>query len=146
MEIGLLEDYAVRVILYLGEREGEIISRSELSKATDVPLSVLAMICNKLEVAGLIYIARGRFGGYRLKKSPEEITLLDVIEAIKGKIYLNRCVDSSGFCARAPFCPVHEVWLEINQKFKELLKNYTFKMLLERGNKKRAKLQRTATK
>jgi len=135
MEIGLIEDYAVRMVLYLSQKEGKVVSRKELAEKVDIPLSLLSRIGQMLEVANLVYVQKGRGGGYKLKKKPEEITLLDVIEAIHGKVYLNRCVESPGFCSRAPDCPVHEVWIEINERFRELLKSYDFsKLLIKNGD------------
>jgi Rrf2 family protein len=133
MEIGLIEDYAVRMVLYLSQKEGKVVSRKELVEKVDIPLSLLSRIGQMLEIAGLVYVQKGRGGGYKLKKKPEEITLLDVIEAIHGKVYLNRCVESPGFCIRSPDCPVHEVWIEINERFRELLKSYDFSKLLTKN-------------
>jgi|YNPMSStandDraft_2_1061718.scaffolds.fasta_scaffold01191_14 Rrf2 family protein len=133
MEIDLIEDYAVRMVLYLSQKEGKVVSRKELAEKVDIPLSLLSRIGQMLEVANLVYVQKGRGGGYKLKKKPEEITLLDVIEAIHGKVYLNRCVESPGFCSRSPACPIHEVWIEVNERFKELLKSYDFSKLLTKN-------------
>jgi Rrf2 family protein len=133
MEIGLIEDYAVRMVLYLSQKEGKVVSRKELVEKVDIPLSLLSRIGQMLEIAGLVYVQKGRGGGYKLKKKPEETTLLDVIEAIHGKVYLNRCVESPGFCSRSPACPVHEVWIEVNERFRELLKSYDFSKLLTKN-------------
>ncbi len=137
MEIGLLEDYAVRMVLYLSQKEGDVVSRRELSEKADIPLSLLSRIGQMLEVADIVYVQKGRGGGYKLKKKPEEITLLDVIEAIHGRVYLNRCVESSGLCSRAPGCPVHNVWIEINERFRELLRSFDFRTLLSRNKNQR---------
>ncbi len=145
MEIGWIEDYAVRMVLYLSQKEGKIVSRKELAEKVDIPLSLLSRIGQMLEIADLVYVQKGRGGGYKLKKKPEEITLLDVIEAIHGKVYLNRCVESPGFCSRSPACPVHEVWIEINERFRELLKSYDFRKLLTKNGDfqgKKAKKQK----
>ncbi len=133
MEIGLIEDYAVRIVLYLSQKEGKVVSRKELAEKADIPLSLLSRIGQMLEIADLVYVQKGRGGGYKLKKKPEELTLLDVIEAIHGKVYLNRCVESPGFCSRSPACPVHEVWIEVNERFRELLKRYDFRKLLTKN-------------
>jgi len=139
MEIGLIEDYAVRMVLYLSQKEGKVVSRKELAEKVDIPLSLLSRIGQMLEVADLVYVQKGRGGGYKLKKKPEEITLLDVIEAIHGKVYLSRCVESPGLCNRAPACPVYEVWIEINERFRELLKSYDFRKLLTKNGDSKGK-------
>jgi Rrf2 family protein len=139
MEIGLIEDYAVRMVLYLSQKEGKVVSRKELAEKVDIPLSLLSRIGQMLEIADLVYVQKGRGGGYKLKKKPEEITLLDVIEAIHGKVYLNRCAESPGFCSRSPACPVHEVWIEVNVRFREILKSYDFRKLLTKNGEPQGK-------
>lgn len=122
MEFGVLEDYAVRMVLYLSRNPQKIASRAEIGEAMDIPLSVLARIGQTLENAGIVEIHRGKKGGYRLRKSPENITLLDVLESFVGRIALNRCVDNPRLCPRNSMCPVNSIWQEINEKFRELLK------------------------
>ncbi|MGC8965308.1 MAG: RrF2 family transcriptional regulator [Caldimicrobium sp.] len=131
MEFGIIEDYAVRMVLYLSRNPEKISSRQEISQAMQIPISVLARIGQILEAGGIVEIQRGKKGGYRLRKPPEKITLLEVIESFVGKIAINKCVDNPNFCVREGICPVNFVWKEINEKFRELLK-IDFKTLLEK--------------
>ncbi|MFN3920871.1 MAG: RrF2 family transcriptional regulator [Caldimicrobium sp.] len=121
MEFGIFEDYAVRMILYLSRNPEIIVSRSEISEAMHIPITVIAKIGQYLERAGLVEIYRGKKGGYKLKKNPREITLLEVLESIVGKITLNKCVDNPYFCVRERICPVHFIWKDINEKFRSML-------------------------
>ncbi|MFN3406360.1 MAG: RrF2 family transcriptional regulator [Caldimicrobium sp.] len=134
MELGIFEDYAVRMVLYLSRNLGRIVSRSEISEAMQIPLTVLAKIGQDLERAGVLEIFRGKKGGYRLKKDPQKITLLEVVESMRGKITLNKCVDNPNFCARERVCSVHFIWQELNEKFREMLK-IDFKRLIELEDK-----------
>ncbi|MGB9760979.1 MAG: RrF2 family transcriptional regulator [Caldimicrobium thiodismutans] len=131
MEFGIIEDYAVRMVLYLSRNPEKISSRQEISQAMQIPISVLARIGQILEAGGIVEIQRGKKGGYRLRKPPEKITLLEVIESFVGKIAINKCVDNPNFCVREGICPVNFVWKDINEKFRELLK-IDFKTLLEK--------------
>jgi len=138
MEFGIIEDYAVRMVLYLSRNPEKISSRQEISQAMQIPISVLARIGQILEAGGIVEIQRGKKGGYRLRKPPEKITLLEVIESFVGKIAINKCVDNPNFCVREGICPVNFVWKDVNEKFRELLK-IDFKTLLE---KEKALLQK----
>ncbi|MGC8871494.1 MAG: RrF2 family transcriptional regulator [Caldimicrobium sp.] len=131
MEFGIIEDYAVRMVLYLSRNPEKISSRQEISQAMQIPISVLARIGQILEAGGIVEIQRGKKGGYRLRKPPEKITLLEVIESFVGKIAINKCVDNPNFCVREGICPVNFVWKDVNEKFRELLK-IDFKTLLEK--------------
>ncbi|MCS7198914.1 MAG: Rrf2 family transcriptional regulator [Caldimicrobium sp.] len=121
MEFGILEDYAVRMVLYLAKNPQKVASRAEISKAMDIPMSVLARIGQTLENAGIVEIHRGKKGGYRLRRPPENITLLSVLESFVGRIAINRCVDNPNICPRDDKCPVNFVWKNINEKFRQLL-------------------------
>lgn len=130
MEFGIIEDYAVRMVLFLAQNNGKIISRGEISEAMAIPITVLARIGQTLEAAGIVEIHRGKRGGYKLRKPPEKITLLEVLESFIGKIAINKCVDNPNFCVREGVCPVNRIWKEINEKFRNLLR-VDFKTLLE---------------
>ncbi len=132
MEFGIAEDYAIRFLMYLSKYPDRIIPRWEISEVMHIPKAFLAKIAQTLEVAGIVEIRRGKKGGYRLRKKPNEISLLDVIESIKGKIVLNRCVENPQVCIRSSFCPVHYFWIELNETFRRTLKNKTLAELVKK--------------
>ena len=68
---------------------------------------------------------RGARGGFGLAKPPMDITLLDIIEAIEGPIYLSECLIHKGFCQREEVCPVHQVWQDVQRRFLDYLKGCT---------------------
>lgn len=133
MEFGIIEDYAVRMVLFLARDKEKIYSRNEISEAMLIPITVLARIGQTLEAAGIVEIRRGKRGGYKLRKSPEKITLLEVLESFTGKIAINKCVDNSNFCVREGICQVNRIWKDINEKFRDLLR-IDFKTLVEMEN------------
>jgi len=122
MEFTLIHDYAIRMVLYLAREPQRIVTRSEISKAMFIPLNLVARIGQVLEASGIVEIFRGKKGGYKLKKAPEKITLLEVIESFTGKIAINKCINTPGFCPREGVCPVNYIWKEINERFRDLLK------------------------
>ncbi len=130
MEFGIMEDYAVRMVLYLSKNPEKIATRQEISQAMQIPLTVVARIGQTLEASGIVEIHRGKKGGYKLRKPPEKITLLEVLESLIGRISINKCVDNPKFCVREGICPVNIIWKDINEKFRKLLK-IDFKTLLE---------------
>lgn len=130
MEFGIIEDYAVRMVMLLAKDREKVFSRNEISEAMLIPITVLARIGQTLEAAGIVEIRRGKRGGYKLRKPPEKITLLEVLESFIGKIAINKCVDNPKFCVREGICPVNRIWKDVNEKFRDLLK-VDFKTLLE---------------
>lgn len=50
-----------------------------------------------------------------LAKTPQEITLRDVIECVEGPFALNECLGEAGKCTRKPHCKVHQIWVKAQQ-------------------------------
>ncbi len=90
----------------------KICSINEISDAEKVPREYLAKILKELSLQGLLHSYKGINGGYRLAKGREDITFLDIIESMQGKIMVNDCIrhsDESG-CSKKPMCAMHSFW------------------------------------
>jgi len=84
-----------------------------------------------LSVAGLLQTSRGARGGVSLARSPEQISLLEVVEAIDGPILLNECVaDGGSSCVFGEECPMRPVWCEAQAELVDHLKRTSFGMVL----------------
>ena len=128
MQITRQADYAVRAVHYLaGLGADQRAATSQIAQEQRIPPSFLAKIVSQLSVAGLLQTSRGARGGVSLARSPEEISLLEVVEAIDGPIYLNECVaDRGANCIFGEDCPMRPVWCEAQAKLVEILKSTTF--------------------
>jgi Rrf2 family iron-sulfur cluster assembly transcriptional regulator len=73
--------------------------------------------------------SRGASGGFTLGRPAEDISLLEIIEAVEGPIRLNRCLLAEGACGRDTVCTVHPVWIKVQEKMLSLLGNVTLKQL-----------------
>lgn len=123
MQLSKAGEYAVRAMLHLAAMEDKGVSQIPgISKTWEVPESFLRKILNSLVKARLVLSARGTGGGFRLAKPASEITLLDIFEAIEGKVYLNYCLIGPGTCKNREWCPVHEVWREAQNAFTGVLR------------------------
>ena len=131
MQITRQADYAVRAVLYLARLgPGQKAATSQIAEEQDIPLSFLAKIIAQLSVAGLLQTMRGARGGVTLARPPEEITLLEVVEAIDGPIMLNECVNGGYVCAQQD-CPIQYVWREAQANLIERLETTKFAQFLE---------------
>jgi Rrf2 family protein len=126
MEITREADYAIRCILYLSNKQGEISMVEDIASEMQIPKSFLAKIVQKLARASLVKSFRGVKGGFQLARPPVEISLLDVVEAIEGEVVMNVCALDHMLCSRSASCPVHPVWTEIRKDFRKILKKYNF--------------------
>lgn len=122
MRLTMTGEYAIRTMLHLASVPAETtVQIPEVSHTWDIPEGFLRKIVPQLSKAGLIHSRRGVGGGIQLARPAEAITLLDVIEAVEGKLSLNYCLLNPLFCHRTPWCAVHIVWCEAQQKLKEIL-------------------------
>jgi Rrf2 family transcriptional regulator, iron-sulfur cluster assembly transcription factor len=115
-------EYAVRAMVHLSSLpHGTIVSVADISRDWDVPVTFLRKLVTKLGRARMVTSFRGNGGGIALARPAQEITLLDIIEAIEGAMALNICLLSPDACHRSPWCAVHVVWCEAQTKLREVL-------------------------
>jgi Rrf2 family protein len=137
MQITRQADYALRAMLYLARLDpSQRAATSQIAEEQEIPPSFLAKIISQLSIAGLIHTSRGARGGVSLARKPEDISLLDVVEAIDGPITLNDCTQDPDICSFGDTCPLHEVWCETQAELVNRLQASTFDKLLEREAQK----------
>jgi Rrf2 family protein len=125
-------DYTVRVVVDLaGRPAGALVRTGDLTRTTGVPRAFLAKIVQHLARSGLVRTRPGPGGGVSLLREPATITLRQMIEAVEGPIYLNRCLVRPGECPRDRFCTVHPVWGRIQAVFLRELDSVTAQELAE---------------
>lgn len=132
MRITRAGEYAVRCVLYMSGRDKkQIISRKEISTEMEIPDQFLGKIAQQLARSGLLEIVQGAKGGYRLLLGPDKITLLDVVEAVSGEIFLNDCIMNPDSCKRSSSCAVNAVWEKAREQLRATLRDATFDKLLK---------------
>ncbi len=133
MQLSRRADYGIRAMLDIASRrQGERTTIDDISRRQTVPVSFLRRIVAALAVGGLLQTQRGEGGGITLARPVEEITLLDIVEALEGPIALNRCTYNPSLCPRTGQCAVHEVWAHIQQQFTETMSAISLSALAER--------------
>jgi Rrf2 family protein len=135
MQITRQADYAVRAVLYLSQiGSDQRAATSQIAQEQAIPPSFLAKIVSQLSVAGLLQTSRGARGGVSLARPPEQISVLEVVEAIDGPILLNECVSAGGACQFGDNCPMKPVWCDAQAELVQRLSSTTFDRFLGNGN------------
>lgn len=130
MQITRQADYAVRAVLYLAEMgQDHRAPTSQIAEEKQIPPSFLAKIVSQLSVAGLLQTSRGARGGVTLAKPANEISLLDVVEAIDGPIMLNECVGDHSACNFGSTCSIKPVWCDAQHELVTRLSQTNFSQL-----------------
>lgn len=131
MQITRQADYALRAMIYLARLDpNQRAATSQIAEEQHIPPSFLAKIISQLSIAGLIHTSRGARGGVSLARNPEEISVLEVVEAIDGPIALNECTAVAGTCQFGEDCPMRPIWCNTQDELIAKLRITNFAQVL----------------
>jgi Rrf2 family protein len=134
LQISRKVDYALRAMIYLASIPGDRIAPlPEISARMDTPEDFLAKILKTLADQALVRSTRGAHGGYQLAKPAREISFLDVIEAVEGKITVNLCLDGKESCKLTPSCTMYGIWKLGQERMLEVYRAATLDTLAMKG-------------
>lgn len=124
-------DYGLLLLSLLTRKNRDFISISSLSKENQLPYAFFSRIASKLAQVGLLKSKEGAAGGYKLAKSPKNISLTSVIEILDGPWAPTKCTDKNKECAYEDICPVASSWQHhLKRKIWNLLNSYTLKDII----------------
>jgi Rrf2 family protein len=136
MQITRQADYAMRAVMYLSKLgPDQRAATSQIAFEQRIPPSFLAKIVSQLSVAGLLQTSRGARGGVSLAKPPDEISFLEVVEAIDGPILINECVSEGSPCTFGEHCELRPIFCEAQAELITRLDNTNFGNVLKSNGK-----------
>jgi Rrf2 family protein len=87
MKLTRASSYAIHALVFMGaQRHSRPVASHTIALARGIPERFLLKVLKPLVAARVLHSIKGPNGGYRLARSPNEITLLDVLEAVDGPI------------------------------------------------------------
>jgi len=111
------------------------VSLKDLAERQELSLKYLEQLIQPLKAAGLLKSIRGAGGGYTLAKHPNDISLLQVIQALEN-ISPADCLSTPEMCARTGKCATHDVWKQIHDSTNSILASLTLMEMMERQREK----------
>ena len=119
-------DYATRVLVSLAQNSGQgPIGAKRLAREQGIPEDFAYKILQRLGKAGFVRSRMGSRGGFELAQAPDQISLLNVLEAIQGPVTVRRCVLGVNTCARRGACPVAAQLVKLQDNMTAFLSNMT---------------------
>lgn len=125
LRISKMTDYGTVVMTHLARHPHRRSSARELAEELDIGVATVSKILKILERANLLVAQRGKNGGYRLVRSPEEVSVAEVIRAMEGPIALTECASDLVRCEQEDSCTVQSNWQRINRAILQALERVT---------------------
>ncbi len=121
LRLSKLSDYGTVIMAHMAREPARSVSAAELADAVGLAPTTVSKVLKLLTRAQLLGSRRGVHGGYALARSPEEISLAQVIAAVEGPIGVTECGAAAGLCAQEAACPSRASWLRVNRVVHEAL-------------------------
>ncbi len=130
--------YGTRLMLRLALNYGKgPVFLRDIAREEGVSEKYLSQLVIPLRSNSLIVSLRGSKGGYTLARSPRDITLGEVVEALEGGLELVDCVHNPSLCDRSKYCVTRDLWGELEESIRERLFSITLQDLVERHLRKK---------
>lgn len=131
--------YGLRAMvdLAINSAGDEIVALSQIADRQSISLNYLEQLIARLRRAGLVKGIRGAQGGYILSKSPEDISIGDILRALEGNLNPVECTEIMGedLCDNSDVCVTKYVWKRISDSINETVDNIKLSELLEESNR-----------
>jgi Rrf2 family transcriptional regulator, nitric oxide-sensitive transcriptional repressor len=126
MQLTTYSDYSLRVLMYLAVHRTKLSTIEEIADAYSISRTHLMKVVHHLGLAGYLETVRGRGGGLRLAREPEQIRVGDVVRQTEEKKVLVECFDpKESRCRIEPACGLRLVLKEALDSFFRTLDGYT---------------------
>lgn len=130
LRVTKLTDYATVVLTVLASDPDAVASASGLAERAGLEAPTVAKVLKPLAQAGLVEAFRGVNGGYRLARAADDISLIEVVEAMEGPLGMTECSVHAGACGIERSCNVRANWRRINDVVIDALRGVTLAQML----------------
>lgn len=119
-------EYAIRALTHLAcHDDGRHRLARDMAERLGIPAPFLGKVLQPLVAKGLLHSQRGRSGGFKLARKPEEIRLVDVVETLETLHPADTCLLGQSECKDEGACPLHAYWQVAARSFHERLRGTT---------------------
>ena len=131
MRLSPAAEFAIRGMLVVAERDGQgPVNLATICQERSLSKQYLAKIFGQLARANLITPIRGKHGGYELARGLDQISILNIIEAVEGPVALNLCQQQPPKCDELD-CGLRSVWGDLQQTIRQKLGSISLRDCLQ---------------
>lgn len=132
MNLTRFTDYSLRVLIFVGVHRDRLVSIQEVSDAYRISRNHIVKVVHQLGRLGFLDNVRGRKGGIRLAREPQDIRVGDVVRATEPGFVLLECFDPrQNRCAITPACRLMDTLATGLERFMQTLDDVTLQDLLK---------------
>lgn len=126
IKLNKMTDYGIVVMVRLAVAGEKVQTAPEIAAATGLTQPTVAKLLKTLAQGGLAQSQRGAQGGYTLARPPEQISVVEALEVLDGRLSLTDCVDGDHeSCDRESQCLMSGRWNRVNAVIVKALENLT---------------------
>lgn len=130
MILSRTSQYAVQALIYMATQPAATpVLNKDIAAKLGVPAPYLAKILQSLAKGNLLFSFRGRLGGFCLRDSGEQITLMEIVQLTEGPTFTESCLLGLKKCSDETACPLHFRWIPVKKKILDLLQDTTLEKL-----------------
>jgi Rrf2 family protein len=107
------------------------VKRKDIAEIEGLSMGFLENILCILKDHGLIRTVRGARGGFALRRPPEKITLLDLVNALESETAPVECLEDTRTCRRASACAARSAWQRVHDAQREVLSSISLRDLVD---------------
>lgn len=130
MRLTTYTDYSLRTLMYLAVKPDGLATIADIAMAYGISHNHLMKVVHQLGIAGDIATSRGRQGGMRLARRPEEFNLGALVRRLEPDLEIAACFGDAKACAIAPACRLQGALAQALQAFLAVLDGYTLADLI----------------
>ncbi|HCN72130.1 MAG TPA: Rrf2 family transcriptional regulator [Pusillimonas sp.] len=135
MRLTTLTDYAMRLLMYVGQHPDRLCTIAEIASAYNISEPHLMKVTHRLSVKGWLTTVRGKNGGMKLAKAPSQINLGAVVRDTENDFQVVECLGPDSTCALGGNCALTEIMASALQQFLRHLDHYTLADILPASEK-----------
>ena len=134
------QEYALQALVHLALTPGEFRLSRDVADHLEVPGPYLAKVLKRFAQLGYLESAKGRGGGYRIKKRALDAVVREVVTVADGNDPFAGCLLGLSKCTDHAACPIHDKWMPLRAKVATLLEQQTVAELAAKARTGRTRL------
>jgi len=137
MRLTTYTDYALRTLMYLAANRERLVTIQDIANAHDIAKNHLTKVVHQLGIMGVVESLRGRNGGLRLGREPDQINIGAVVRSTEPDFYMAECFDpGKSHCIMSAACSLKDVLNDATTAYLAVLDGITLDYLMKTSGKR----------